>query len=78
MIIDEMKIHEDLVFDKHGRHLMGFVNLGCVNDQLQELEKKSQTNQPHEHLATHVLTVMVRGIFMKLEFPYASFPTQGW
>lgn len=77
LIIDEMKIHEDLVFDKNGRNLLGFINLGSINEQLQELEKETQKSQPHENLATHVLTVMVRGVFMKLEFPFASFPTQG-
>ena len=77
VMIDEMKIHEDLVFDKHGHDLLGFVNLGAVNEQLQELEKEAQAAKPHENLATHMLTVMVRGIFVKLEFPYASFPTKG-
>lgn len=77
MIVDEMKIHEDLVFDKHGRNLLGFINLGTVNEQLQQLERRTEDAQPHESIATHMLTVMVRGIFIKLEFPYASFPTQG-
>lgn len=77
LIIDEMKIHEDLIFDKNGHNLLGFVNLGSINEQLKELEKETLTTQPHENLATHMLTVMVRGVFIKLEFPLASFPTQG-
>ena len=77
LIIDEMKIHEDLVFDKHGRNLLGFINLGSINEQLQELEKETLTTKPHENIATHMLTVMVRGVFIKLEFPFASFPTKG-
>jgi hypothetical protein len=77
LIFDEMKIHEDLIFDKHGHNLLGFINLGSINEQLQELEKESQTTRPHENIATHVLTVMVRGVFIKLEFPFASFPTKG-
>ena len=72
-----MKIHEDLVFDKHGRNLLGFINLGSINEQLQELEMETLTTQPHENIATHMLTVMVRGVFIKLEFPFASFPTKG-
>lgn len=71
-----MKIHEDLIFDKNGHNLLGFVNLGSINEQLKELEKETLTTQPHENLATHMLTVMVRGVFIKLEFPLASFPTQ--
>ena len=31
----------------------------------------------HRAIATHVLVVMVRGIFCKLEFPYAHFGTDG-
>ena len=72
-----MKTHEDLIFDKNGHNLLGFVNLGSINEQLKELEKETLTTQPHENLATHMLTVMVRGVFIKLEFPLASFPTQG-
>ena len=79
LIADEMKIKEDLVYDKTGHHVLGFVNLGSINDQLQALEEKttSLTDKPATELATHMLTLMVRGIFFKLEFPYASFPTQG-
>ena len=33
-------------------------------------------DEPTE-LATHMLTLMVRGIFINLEYPYASFPTTG-
>ena len=74
---DEMKIREDLVYERTGNHLLGFVNLGDINGQLQDLEQKVQSDKPHEYLATHMLTLMIRGVFIKLEFAYASFPTQG-
>lgn len=77
LIIDEMKVREDLVYDKTGECLHGFVNLGDVNNQLQQLEKQANTGKPHECIATQMLTLMVRGVFIKLEFPYANFPTQG-
>ena len=77
LIIDEMEVREDLVYDKTGENLHGFVNLGDVNNQLQELEKQTNTGKPHAYIATQMLTVMARGIFLKLDFPYASFPTQG-
>ena len=78
LIMDEMKIQEDLVYDKTGQNLFGFVNLGMVNDELQELEKQANNKTtPSSNIATHMLTLMVRGICTKLEFPYASFPTQG-
>ena len=77
LIFNEMKIWEDLVYDRTGCHLHGFVNLGDINNQLQQLEQNVQNDSPHEHLATEMLTLMIRGLFIKLEFPYASFPTQG-
>ena len=72
-----MKIQEDLVYDRNGCHLHGFVNLGDVNNQLQQLEQNVQNDKPHEHLDTEMLTLMIRGVFIKMEFPYASFPTTG-
>ena len=78
LIIDEMKVREDLVYDKTGETLHGFVNLGAVNNQLRELEVQANAGRPHESIATQMLTLMVRGVFIKLEFPYASFPTQGY
>ncbi len=76
--MDEMKIQEDLVYDKTGQRLHGFVNLGDVNDELKQLEiDVDKDSSPSRNIATHVLTLMVRGIFFKMEFPYANFPTQG-
>ncbi len=73
-----MKIQEDLVFDKTGHQLLGFVNLGDVNSDLKALETQiNDDTATSENIATHVLTLMIRGIFIKFEFPYASFPTQG-
>ena len=78
LIVDEMKIQEDLVYDKTGENLHGFVNLGEVNNQLELLERQANnTCIPHKDIATQMLTLMVRGIVIKLKFPYASFPTQG-
>ena len=34
LVFDEMIIREDLVFDKHSCRLVGFVNLGEINDVL--------------------------------------------
>ena len=78
LILDEMKIQEDLVYDKTGQRLHGFVNLGDVNEELRKLEREvNEDLSPSSKIATHMLTLMVRGIFFKMEFPYANFPTQG-
>lgn len=80
LVFDEMKIREDLVFDKHLCELVGFVNLGEINNILTEFERqcKGETDVVNEDaIAKHMLTFMARGIFTKLEFPYAQFPTRG-
>ena len=39
LILDEMHIKEDLVYDKHTGELVGFTNLGSINQHLQAFEK---------------------------------------
>ena len=73
-----MKIQEDLVYDKTGTKLLGYTNLDTINENLNQLEEMSNsTKKATLPIATHMLTLMVRGIFFKLEFPYVSFPTTG-
>ena len=54
--------------------LIGFTDLGGVNEDIYLL-------QPHHKLAdgvaTHILSFMVRGIFQKVNFPVAHYPTNG-
>ena len=40
VIFNEMKIQEDFVYDKTGSNLLGFVNLGDLNDDLLALERQ--------------------------------------
>lgn len=78
LVFDEMKIREDLVFNKHTSQLVGFIDLGDVNNVLTELERQcTNPDSLEDVVATHMLTFMVRGIFSNLEFPYAQFPTNG-
>ena len=74
LVFDEIKVKEDLVYDKHSANLLGFVRIGEVNDHLSRFEKSTSSDTPKPQLATHVLTFMVSGILSNLEFPYASFP----
>lgn len=74
LLIDEMKIKESLVYDKNGVKIIGFVDLGTLTNQLLEFEQ-SYSQSTHIPVATHMLVLMVRGIFMHLEYPYAHFPT---
>lgn len=78
LVFDEMKVREDLVFNKHSCELVGFIDLGEINNVLTNFER--QCNDPEnveDAVATHMLTFMVRGLFTSLEFPYAQFATKG-
>ncbi len=75
LLLDEMHIRQDLVFDKHTGEMIGFSNLGEVNQHLVEFEKSlSDDNVAAPKLAKTMMVFMVRGLFSRLEFPYAQFP----
>ena len=63
------------MFDKSGE-IVGFVDTGDFNNKLRRLERQCNGEETDE-IATHMLTLMVRGVFIKLEFAYAQFPTDG-
>ena len=75
LLIDEMYVKEDLYFDKHKRHLIGYTDIGSINSYLEEFEK-SLSGKPSETktIANAMMTFMVQGLFTKLRFPYAQFP----
>ena len=78
-----MKIREDLVFDKTTGQITGFVDYGesYLNSHFAKLKKQCQhyqrLNIDETSVATHTLTLLVRGIYIKLEFPFAQFATTG-
>ena len=69
--IDEIKIREGLVFHKRTDEICGFCNIGDINNQLLALEKQCESRIPD--IAKHMLVIMVRGLFFKLDFPLAHF-----
>lgn len=73
--MDEMHVKEDLIYNKHSGELIGFMNLGDINNHFINLQRaaeegKSEKIQP---LAKSLLVIMVRGLFSSLQFPYAQF-----
>lgn len=74
LVFDEVKVKEDLVYDKHSANLLGFVQIGDINDHLSDFERMKSSEVLRPQLATHILTFMVCGILSDLEFPYVSFP----
>ena len=74
LILDEMHIREDLVYEKHTGALVGFANLGNINQHLKQFEQSLQGDNITEPLAKSMLVLMVRGLFTNLQFLYAQFP----
>ena len=72
LVMDEVKVKEDLVYDKNTAEIIGFTNLSHIKNQLSELERSEKGLQPT--IATNMLVFMVRGLFLDLEYPYAQFP----
>ena len=75
LLLDEMHIREDIVFDKHSGAMIGYTKLGDINDHLLQFEQSLAEDHPSAPpLAKSMMVFMVRGLFNKLQFPYAQFP----
>ena len=76
ILIDEMYIREDLVYDKHTGWLIGFIDLGSINNHLARFEQSLSEDDAEistPPLAKSMVVLMVRGLFTTLKFPYAQF-----
>ena len=54
--------------------ITGFIELGDINSHLLALEKQLNGDQGEATVANSMLVLYVRGLFSKLNFPYAQFP----
>ena len=72
LLLDEMHIRNDLVYDKHDGKLVGFVDLGEVNNHLLAFERSltDDSSHPEATLASTMMIFMVRGLFTNLQFQY--------
>lgn len=75
ILFDEMKIKSGLVFSKNSGGLIGFTELGDINEEIQQLERQVKERQQGKPLATHVLAIMARGLFKHFNFPLGYFAT---
>ena len=75
LLLDEMHIKEDLIFDKHSGMLIGYTDLGDINMHLLRFEDSMKNDTPPEpQIAKSMMVFMVRGLFTRLQFPYVQFP----
>ena len=80
LVTDEMKIRADLMFNKSTGEITGFVDYGegTLEHRFTELQQQcKQKKLADREVATHMLTVMVRGIAFHMNIPIAQFATTG-
>ena len=65
ILFNEMKIQEDLVWDKHTGELIGFVDLGDMKLNYATV------------LATHILVFLVKSVVNPLSYNFATFAITG-
>ncbi|XP_022109470.1 LOW QUALITY PROTEIN: uncharacterized protein LOC110989404 [Acanthaster planci] len=73
---DEMKVKTDLVYNTRSGRIVGFMDVGGIANAITSFERKCQ-GEVDPPLATHVLVLMVRGIFNSLHSPIAFYATCG-
>ncbi|XP_033739584.1 uncharacterized protein LOC117326894 [Pecten maximus] len=77
VLFDELKIKEDLVYDKHSGELVGYCDLDSVGNKFMELEKCLNVSADKTtDIAKYVMIVMVRAVTTDLKFPLAAFATK--
>ena len=62
LLFDEMRIKSGLVFSRATGKSVGFCDMDHVNDELNKFDRYFKGSAETE-LATHVLTLMARGLF---------------
>ena len=71
-----MYVKEGLYFNKHSGEVIGFSDLGELNNLLADYKQQlSSTEITPRPLGKCMLMFMVRGLFTSLKFPYVQFPT---
>ena len=74
IVLDEMYVKDGLYFNKHTGELIGYSDLGGVNNLLADYEQQLTTsNTSPQPLAKCMLMFMVRGLFTSLKYPYVQF-----
>ena len=75
LTLDEMHVKEGLFFDKHTGALVGYSDLGEINNILSDYEKQlSASHSTQRPMAKLMLVFVVRGFFTSLKFPYVQLP----
>ena len=74
LVLDEMYVKEGLYFNKHTGELIGYSDLGEINNVLADYEQRlNASDTTPRSLGKCMLMFMVRGLFTPLKFPYVQF-----
>lgn len=75
LVMDKMYVKENLVYNKNSGELVGFANLRDTNNHLLQFQRSLEEGEVYQQpLARTMFVIMVRGLFIHLNFPYAQFP----
>ena len=74
---DDKKISEGLVYSHSTGQILGFTSLGDMNGELERYTRSCQDKKASPAIASHVLTLMVRGICASYHAAIAFFSTLG-
>ena len=77
LLFDEMHIKSGLVFSRSSGKLVGFTDMGDINNELDEFNRNIDGCREPE-LATHILTFMARGLHKRFNFPIGYFSSKGF
>ena len=77
LLFDEMQIKAGLVFNRHSGKLVGFTEIGSINEELEEFERKVK-GKTTKQLATHVFCIMARGLLMHMNYPIGYYYCHGF
>ena len=78
IIFDEMKIKSGLVYNCHSGKIVGFSDIGDMNNELFEFQQRVKNKIDTKPIATSVLTFMVRGLCTSLAYPFAYYAANGF
>ena len=80
LCFDEVRIRENLVYDKYGVRIIGYIDLGCVNNELLKFESSVRVmrlkHQGLYFLLPNTCLCLWSVEYLLTNFPFAQFPTQ--
>ena len=78
LLFHEMKIKSGLVYSKSSGTISGLMELGDINEELNEFDRAINGFNQEKKLAPHVLCVMARGLFKHINYPLGYFSSCGF